>query len=885
MRIPTNFAAAVIGGALTAAGATGTARARNITLQINDSFPAAVSVYTTGGTKGPGGATATAQVLPASSSIYMDSSPDSVVYAVRSGPPVSDFDMTLTFWLVGQDGTVPERVVFILKAVQPRYPTACCWGDNGQVHALSGLLLVYDVMSGQWSLYHESNYVTDPVPIASATQFAVFGLRNTLRVISGGTSLQVQINGTQIMSAATDPLPGGVIGIEAYRTDLLVGSISLLVDCSDPGLPDGDGDGIVDSCDLCPAVFDPGQMDADHDTMGDACDPCPVDPGNDSDRDGICGNVDNCPLVANPGQGDSDHDGEGDVCDLNDGIPYLVVPTRQQVQWQTDVIYNSFNLYAGDLGILKSQGLYTQAPFSNPVARRYCGLYTNSAYPDGSPGLGEAVFYLVNGNQNRVEGSLGTDSNGRERPNANSCGNPHGVISIHGDAEFTAANGVMGGSGTAEDPYVIADWLIDVSEGYSYGIGVFNTTMPFVIRRVHVLGGPITGSATYEGIYLTNVANGRIEGSEISNYIFHDVHIEYSRDIVVDGNTMNAQDIGDIGISVESSDRVTIVNNEISNGSSYGIQLPGTTGSVVYHNSLMYNSSFAFLQAADNSAANAWDAGYPAGGNYWTDYHGVDTCSGPAQDICTGRDGIGDTPYIINNGIGSGDLYPLMVKPGAAGDLTPPSLSLLSPLDGSVITAQTIYVSGSASDGESGLRRVEIRLDGGDWAMASGTLSWYLPLTMTPGVHLIEARAIDHAGNLSAVASATVTYVASKLEVTVHTDSPTYTPASTVSITVTLTNSTAYPVTLHFLDTCQALFRVETPGGSVLFDLLHYACYPATTQLTLQPGQSAVTLLTWNQKSDAGVQVPYPADYVIRGYIPSEEPTPAATTTIRIASP
>ena len=59
MRISTDFVAAVITGALTAAGATGTARAGNSTLQINDSFPAAVSVYTTGGTKGPGGATAT----------------------------------------------------------------------------------------------------------------------------------------------------------------------------------------------------------------------------------------------------------------------------------------------------------------------------------------------------------------------------------------------------------------------------------------------------------------------------------------------------------------------------------------------------------------------------------------------------------------------------------------------------------------------------------------------------------------------------------------------------------------------------------------------------------------------------------------------------------
>jgi hypothetical protein len=35
--------------------------------------------------------------------------------------------------------------------------------------------------------------------------------------------------------------------------------------------------------------------------------------------------------------------------------------------------------------------------------------------------------------------------------------------------------------------------------------------------------------------------------------------------------------------------------------------------------------------------ANIWDKGYPSGGNYWSDYEGVDADG----------DGIGDTPYVI----------------------------------------------------------------------------------------------------------------------------------------------------------------------------------------------------------------------------------------------
>lgn len=38
--------------------------------------------------------------------------------------------------------------------------------------------------------------------------------------------------------------------------------------------PDGDTDGIPDSCDLCPAIADPAQPNADGDAYGDACDPC-----------------------------------------------------------------------------------------------------------------------------------------------------------------------------------------------------------------------------------------------------------------------------------------------------------------------------------------------------------------------------------------------------------------------------------------------------------------------------------------------------------------------------------------------------------------------------------------------------------------------------------
>jgi hypothetical protein len=59
---------------------------------------------------------------------------------------------------------------------------------------------------------------------------------------------------------------------------------------------------------------------------------------------------------------------------------------------------------------------------------------------------------------------------------------------------------------------------------------------------------------------------------------------------------------------------------------------------------------------------NTWNDVYPLGGNFWSDYTGVDLYSGPYQNE-TGSDGLGDTPYIIN--ADNVDNYPLMNPYGA----------------------------------------------------------------------------------------------------------------------------------------------------------------------------------------------------------------------------
>ncbi|UCG69203.1 MAG: right-handed parallel beta-helix repeat-containing protein [Thermoplasmata archaeon] len=107
------------------------------------------------------------------------------------------------------------------------------------------------------------------------------------------------------------------------------------------------------------------------------------------------------------------------------------------------------------------------------------------------------------------------------------------------------------------------------------------------------------------------------------------------------------------GIEIYSSaNNNTIILNIISYHDSYGISISSSTGNRIYHNSILNNIN----QASDDSI-NYWDDGYPSGGNYWSDYTGVDLNSTPSQDVPP-PDGIGDTPYIIDSD--SQDNYPLM---------------------------------------------------------------------------------------------------------------------------------------------------------------------------------------------------------------------------------
>jgi parallel beta-helix repeat protein len=126
------------------------------------------------------------------------------------------------------------------------------------------------------------------------------------------------------------------------------------------------------------------------------------------------------------------------------------------------------------------------------------------------------------------------------------------------------------------------------------------------------------------------------------------------------GNTLSGNNItdGSVGIRLQDATRYNGIfeNNIVNNGQ--GVEVLQLAASIdyntFYHNNFVNNGEqVRFTQFS----TDIWDDGYPSGGNYWSDYVGVDLYSGPYQNE-TGNDGIGDRPYIIDTN--NRDRYPLM---------------------------------------------------------------------------------------------------------------------------------------------------------------------------------------------------------------------------------
>jgi parallel beta-helix repeat protein len=186
----------------------------------------------------------------------------------------------------------------------------------------------------------------------------------------------------------------------------------------------------------------------------------------------------------------------------------------------------------------------------------------------------------------------------------------------------------------------------------------------------------ITGSTTAHnsiGVYIERAYNNTVSGNTVDhNWKYAGIELWRAADTIITSNIIMENAAGVLlhrsrlntveqnevtrnvrGIFLRYSSDNSLAYNLVGANTECGVNLTSSDSNLIHHNGFIGNVE----QAYDDASSYQWDDGYPSGGNYWSDYTGIDQMWGPLQDQ-PGVDGIGDTPYIID--ADSEDRYPLM---------------------------------------------------------------------------------------------------------------------------------------------------------------------------------------------------------------------------------
>jgi parallel beta-helix repeat protein len=142
-----------------------------------------------------------------------------------------------------------------------------------------------------------------------------------------------------------------------------------------------------------------------------------------------------------------------------------------------------------------------------------------------------------------------------------------------------------------------------------------------------------------------NITNNYVVDNKFGIYIYSGSNANIIRYNNVSGNSF--------GIYLALSEGNIVEGNTVVNSAIFGITVRHAGGNFVFHNNFV---NYWQVDVYD-AFVNVWDDGYPSGGNYWSDYGGVDEFCGVGQNV-SGSDGLGDSAYGYN--VNNTDLYPLM---------------------------------------------------------------------------------------------------------------------------------------------------------------------------------------------------------------------------------
>jgi len=228
---------------------------------------------------------------------------------------------------------------------------------------------------------------------------------------------------------------------------------------------------------------------------------------------------------------------------------------------------------------------------------------------------------------------------------------PHDNIMIDGDDDFTSENGVTGGSGTEEDPYIIEGWEVET-------ILIRFTTAYFIIRDCFV---DLKKDYILSALGFIDVSNGIVYNCTISGDEHDGIFLDLSNNCLIDYCTISSDGRG---IEIHNSQDNVVSNCDVynchigiliwdlkegpisTNNEIYGCDIWScscgfeirTPGNKIHHNNLFRNCDNIRFLLDDYEPKNQLDDGLGEG-NYWDDYTGKDD----------NGDGIGDTPLVFRD--------------------------------------------------------------------------------------------------------------------------------------------------------------------------------------------------------------------------------------------
>jgi len=155
----------------------------------------------------------------------------------------------------------------------------------------------------------------------------------------------------------------------------------------------------------------------------------------------------------------------------------------------------------------------------------------------------------------------------------------------------------------------------------------------------------VTVSNNIVGVYILNCMGITVLGSTVADNRDNGFYLSISEGNIFESNLISGNSQG---FYIYGSDANIIRSNTMRNNLR-SITVDYSSENIIYHNNFINNTSPVHIYPMDGwtgyFSKNEWDNGFE--GNYWSDYAGKDV----------NNDGIGDTPYIINEN--NTDRYPL----------------------------------------------------------------------------------------------------------------------------------------------------------------------------------------------------------------------------------